>query len=131
MTPPPTPSPPSKCVLPPAPEAGGGGVHTRRAVRGWGVNILDDARHWIGLLQCNPSTDGVLLAGWDNQQVGKWAVPRTVPAMHNPDGITLLKWTRRQRNVYHFILFLINAKLLPFCFDHIYSVTAKQAEDRK
>ncbi len=32
------------------------GVHTRRAVRGWGVNISEDARHWIGLLQYNPST---------------------------------------------------------------------------
>jgi hypothetical protein len=35
----------------------GEGVHTRRAVRGWGVNISEDARHWIGLLQYNPSTD--------------------------------------------------------------------------
>jgi hypothetical protein len=26
-------------------------------MRGWGVNILEDARHWIGLLQYNPSTD--------------------------------------------------------------------------
>jgi hypothetical protein len=26
-------------------------------VRGWGVNILEDARHWIGLLQYNLSTD--------------------------------------------------------------------------
>jgi hypothetical protein len=34
----------------------GGGEHTRRAVRGWGVNSLEDARHWIGLLQYNPST---------------------------------------------------------------------------
>ncbi len=41
---PPTPSPPSECVLPP------------RAVRGWGGNISDDARHWIVLLQYNPST---------------------------------------------------------------------------
>jgi hypothetical protein len=35
------------------------GVHTRRAVRGWGVNISnisEDARHRIGLLQYNPST---------------------------------------------------------------------------
>jgi hypothetical protein len=32
------------------------GVHTRRAVRGRGVNILEDARHWIGLLQYNLST---------------------------------------------------------------------------
>ncbi len=35
---------------------GGGGVHTRRAVKGWGVNILEDAKYWIGLLQYNPST---------------------------------------------------------------------------
>jgi hypothetical protein len=27
-----------------------------RAARGWGINILEDARHWIGLLQHNPST---------------------------------------------------------------------------
>jgi hypothetical protein len=39
-----------------SPRTKGGGVHTRRAVRGWGVNILEDARHWIGLLQYNPST---------------------------------------------------------------------------
>jgi hypothetical protein len=32
----------------------GGGVHTRRAVRGWSVNILGDARHWIGLLLIIP-----------------------------------------------------------------------------
>jgi len=37
-----------------------GGVHTRRAVRG--VNILEDARHWIGLLQFNPST--IVVIGW-------------------------------------------------------------------
>ncbi len=41
---PPPPSPPSECVLPP---------HQRR---GGGVNILKDARHWIGLLQYNLST---------------------------------------------------------------------------
>ncbi len=63
---------------PPAPQGGGG--HPRRAVGGWGVNfvrrqtlegggytlagrwgvggvnILEDARHWIGLLQYNLST---------------------------------------------------------------------------
>jgi hypothetical protein len=34
---------------------GGGTLHTRRAVRGWGgVNISEDSRHWIGLLQNNP-----------------------------------------------------------------------------
>ncbi len=27
--------------------------HTRRAVRRWEVNLLEDARHWIGLLQYN------------------------------------------------------------------------------
>jgi hypothetical protein len=31
-------------------------VHTRRALRGWGVNILEDARHWIGLLEYNLSS---------------------------------------------------------------------------
>jgi hypothetical protein len=44
---PPPPIPPSECVR-------GGGVHTRRAVRGWGpwgVNILEDAGHLISLLQ--------------------------------------------------------------------------------
>ncbi len=36
----------------------GGEVHTRRAGRGWGgVNISEDARHWIGLLQYKPSTE--------------------------------------------------------------------------
>ncbi len=29
-------------------------------VRGWGVNSLEDARHWIGLLQYNPSTVHVI-----------------------------------------------------------------------
>jgi hypothetical protein len=35
---------------------GVGAGHPRWVERGWGVNILEDARHWIGLLQCNPST---------------------------------------------------------------------------
>jgi hypothetical protein len=53
---PPTPSPFSEYVS--SPRTRGGGVHTRRPVRGWGggVNISEDARHWIGLLQDNPST---------------------------------------------------------------------------
>jgi hypothetical protein len=38
-----------------SPRTTGGGVHTRRSVRGWGVNILEDARHRIGLLQYNLS----------------------------------------------------------------------------
>ncbi len=33
---------------------GGGGTHTLAGR--WGVNISEDARHWIGLLQYNPST---------------------------------------------------------------------------
>ncbi len=32
------------------------GVHTRRAVGRRGVNILEDVRHWIGLLQYHLST---------------------------------------------------------------------------
>jgi hypothetical protein len=51
---PPPLSPPSECVLPPHQRRGG--VHTRRVVRGWGVYISEDARHWIGLVQYNPST---------------------------------------------------------------------------
>jgi hypothetical protein len=53
---PPTPSqsPPSECFLPPHQRQGG--THSPGAVRGWGVNISEDARHWIGLLQYDPST---------------------------------------------------------------------------
>jgi hypothetical protein len=41
-----------------SPRTKGGRVHTRREVRkGGGVNISEDARHWIGLLQYNPSTE--------------------------------------------------------------------------
>jgi hypothetical protein len=45
----PTPSPPGECV-PPAFGAGGG--HTRWVERGWGVNILEDARHCSVLYIC-------------------------------------------------------------------------------
>jgi hypothetical protein len=49
---------PQHCIQPasvssPASKAG---VHIRRAVSGWEVNILEDVRHWIGLLKYNPST---------------------------------------------------------------------------
>jgi hypothetical protein len=44
------PSPPGECVLPQT-KAGVVGVHTRRAERGVGVNILEDERHRIALLQ--------------------------------------------------------------------------------
>ncbi len=40
---PPTTSPPSECVLPPH-QGGGYILYTRRVVRGWGVNISEDAR---------------------------------------------------------------------------------------
>jgi hypothetical protein len=53
---PPTPSPPSECVLPPHQRRGVGGTLSPGGEGGWGVNILEDARHWIGLLQFNPST---------------------------------------------------------------------------
>jgi hypothetical protein len=33
----------------------GGGTHSPGSEGGRGVNILEDARHWIGLLQYNPS----------------------------------------------------------------------------
>ncbi len=49
---PPTPSPPSECVFPPHQRRGG--THSPGG-EGWGVNISEDARHWIGLLQYNPS----------------------------------------------------------------------------
>ncbi len=52
---PPNSSPPSECVLPLHQRRG---VHTSWVERGWGpgVYILEDARHWIGLLQYNLST---------------------------------------------------------------------------
>jgi hypothetical protein len=53
----PPPSPPSECVLPSHQRRG---VHTRRAVRGWGVSISEDARYLIGLLQYQPSTMQIL-----------------------------------------------------------------------
>jgi hypothetical protein len=42
---PPPPPPPGECVPPPPPAFGAGGRHTRWVERGWGVNILEDARH--------------------------------------------------------------------------------------
>jgi hypothetical protein len=36
----------------PPPRTKGGGVYSRRAVRGWGVNILEDARHCSVLSIC-------------------------------------------------------------------------------
>jgi hypothetical protein len=53
---PPPPLHPASVSSPRTKGGGEGGVHTRRAVREWGVNILEDARHWIGLLQYNLST---------------------------------------------------------------------------
>jgi hypothetical protein len=52
---PPTPSPPIECVLPPHQRLGG--THSPGGEEvGGGGNILEDARHCIGLLQYNPST---------------------------------------------------------------------------
>ncbi len=50
---PPTPFSTQRVCPPPAPKAG---AHTRRAVRGAGVNILEGAWHRIGLLHYNLST---------------------------------------------------------------------------
>ncbi len=47
------PSPPSECV---ALRTKGGGYTLAGRWRGWGVNILEDASHRIGLLQSNLST---------------------------------------------------------------------------
>jgi hypothetical protein len=55
FTPPPTPSPHGECV-PPAFGAGGG--HTRWVERGWGVSVLEDARH------CSCSTYVSILCAW-------------------------------------------------------------------
>ncbi len=57
----PTPSPPSECFLPPTPKAGGYTLAGRWG--GWGVNISEDARHWIGLLEYNLSTSGMEKTG--------------------------------------------------------------------
>ncbi len=53
---PPPPLHPASVSSPRTKGGGEEGVHTRRAVRGWRVNILEDARHWIGFLQYNIST---------------------------------------------------------------------------
>jgi hypothetical protein len=62
-----TPHPPLHPAGVSSPRTKGGPNNTRRAVRGWGVNISEDARHWIGLLQFNPSTGptipGTVIAG--------------------------------------------------------------------
>ncbi len=55
---PPTPSPPSKSVLPPH-QRREGGTHSPGGEGVW-VNISEDARHWIGLLKYNPSTGSVV-----------------------------------------------------------------------
>jgi hypothetical protein len=49
-----------RVCLPHAPKAGRGGTHSPGR-KGWGVNILEDARYWIGLLQYNSSTTEALL----------------------------------------------------------------------
>jgi hypothetical protein len=53
LTPPPHST--QRVCPPPQPKAGGGGTHSPGG-EGGGVNILEDARHWIGLFHYNPST---------------------------------------------------------------------------
>ncbi len=57
------PPPPLHLASVSSPRTKGRGVHTRQAVRGWGVNISEAARHWIGLLQYNPSTERGISGG--------------------------------------------------------------------
>ncbi len=54
-------SPPGVCLAPPPPALGAGGGHTRWVERGWGVNILEDARHnsvlyFVPKLHCKLNT---------------------------------------------------------------------------
>jgi hypothetical protein len=71
-----TPPPPFHPASVSSPRTKGGGMHTRRAVRGWGVNSFEDARHWIGLLQYNPSTPCILIfiAGDDPRLDTDWGL---------------------------------------------------------
>jgi hypothetical protein len=55
IDPPPPLLPASVSSPPPPPKAGG---FTLAGRGGGGVNILEDATHWIGLSQYNPSTAG-------------------------------------------------------------------------
>jgi hypothetical protein len=48
----PIPSPPGECVPPPPPRLWCEGGHTRWVETGWGVNILEDARHSSVLYIC-------------------------------------------------------------------------------
>ncbi len=50
------PPPPLRAASVPPHTIGGGGKHSSGGEGVLGVNILEDARHWIGLLQYNPST---------------------------------------------------------------------------
>jgi hypothetical protein len=52
---PPPPPLPLASVSSPRTKGGGGGTHSP-GVEGVGFNSSEDARHWIGLLQYNPST---------------------------------------------------------------------------
>jgi hypothetical protein len=49
----PPPSQPGECV----PAFGAVGGHTRWLERGWGVNILEDARHSSVLYICKPAVE--------------------------------------------------------------------------
>jgi hypothetical protein len=52
IDPPPAPPHRPSNVTPPPPAFGAGGGHTRWVERGWGVNILEDARHCSVLYIC-------------------------------------------------------------------------------
>ncbi len=65
----------SASVSSPRTKGGGWGTHSPGGDGGGGVNISEDARHWIGLLQYNPST---LLT------VGRRALCRVLPLSRTP-----------------------------------------------
>jgi hypothetical protein len=72
---------PNYCLPPPLRPAsvssprtkGGGGGHNRRAVKGWGVNISEEARYWIGLLQYNPSTTPTVFSSVQTHEINRCA----------------------------------------------------------
>ncbi len=100
---------------PPAPKAGET-LHTHRAVRGWGVNILEDARHWIGLLLYNLSTPFLLcvfLLSADTHRL--YDVPYSsacslCEAVYSTDKCAFcnFKWEHLSPNIYMYCIHVIN-----------------------
>ncbi len=71
-------------------------------MRGWGVNILEDARHWIGLLQYNPSTGRIVISPMLAGE-GRGGVGGTMPEEISISG------GLRLRNLHHINGMLVSA----------------------